>query len=176
MRHRLLLVLLVASPFQFARATAKSDARHAIIVIRPTEHSFDSQERVLLEVSVSNHSRKDLFYVTCPGPYKIEVSDRFGSVVLAKSEAVRESSVEEAGNVDVIVDLPLGSCFSGVIKVGETWKQQVAPTAGLNLMPAGIYSVQMVWTFTTGVRNAGGREAPITLQVSSNRTDITISK
>ena len=176
MRHCLLLVLLVALPVQFASASTKSDARQIKIVIQPTEQLFASQEKVLLEVSISNHSRKDLFYVTCPRPYQIEVLDRAGNLVLPKPEAVPETSVDGAGKVTYIVDMPLCSSFSGVIKPGDTLKQQVAPAAGLKLMPTGIYSVQIIWTFTTGMRKVGGHETPITLQVSSNRTDINIGE
>lgn len=176
MRHCLLLVLLFAWPVQFASANAKSDAQQVTIVIQPTEQLFPSQEQVLLEVSISNHSRKNLVYETCPRPYQIVISDRSGNVVQPKPKGVPEPSVDEAGKVTYVVDMPLCSSFSGIIKPGSIWKQQVAPAAGLSLMPTGIYSVQIVWTFTTGKRKIGGHETPITLQVSSNRTDVAIGQ
>lgn len=139
--------------------------------------SFATAENVRLKVSITNHSRNDLRFGTCPNPYEVEVSDQQGNVIPPKPEVIRDPSGDADGKATQIVDLP--SCvhdFSSGIKPGDTWTEEIALPTRADLKPARIYAVQLFWKFSTNIRIVGDRVSSKTLRVPSNRTNITIAE
>ena len=139
--------------------------------------SFATTENVRLKVSITNPSRNDLGFGTCPNPYEVEVSDQQGNVIPPKPEVIRDPSGDADGKATQIVGLPL--CmhdFSSGIKPGDTWTEEIALPARADLTLARIYAVQTVLEILNEYQDCGDRASSKTLRVPSSRTNITIAE
>jgi hypothetical protein len=160
-----------------ATVKAKGGDQRIIIAIQPTAQSFASAESVRLKVSITNHSRNNIGFSTCPSPYKVEVSDQLGKVIPPKPEVIHDPSVDADGKVTQVVDLPMCvHSFELAIKPGDTWTEEFTLSGLVDLKSPGIYAVQLIWEFPTNVRKIGDRVSFKTLQIPSNRTNITIAE
>jgi hypothetical protein len=169
-----LLVAVLSANFSVAEA--KSGEPRIMILIQPTAQSFVSVESVRLKASITNHSRNDIAFSDCPNPYKVEVSDQLGNVIPHKPAAVLKSSVNTDGTF-TINNLPMCvHSFARVIKPDDTWTEEITLSGLVDLKSPGIYSTQMTWEFSTNAGKIGGRVSFKTLQIPSNRTNITIGE
>lgn len=176
MRRCLLSFLLVGTVLALGTtAKAKKREQRIIIVIQPTAQSFVSAESVRLKASITNHSGNDVVCSDCPNPYEVEVSDQLGNVIPYKPATVPKSSVNTDGTYAVYLPLCVHS-FARVIKPEDTWTEEITLSGQMDLKSPGIYSAQLTWEFSTNVRKTGDRMKYKTLQIPSNRTNITIAE
>jgi hypothetical protein len=133
------------------------------IIISPKTKSFHTRLPAVVEVAITNNTKDDLWFVTCPLPYVIQVSRVDGRII-------------EIGRRDPNDEIICYSTMSINIKPDETSTREVTINDRVTLKP-GFYDVEITWNFPVNViRTQGvGYDADI-LSVRSNKITISVAE
>jgi hypothetical protein len=170
------LLFTIAAVFS-ANSETKGVEKRIIVIIQPTAQSFAHSEQIRLKVSITNRSRADIGFGSCPNPYEIQIWDHLGNVVALKPQVVSDPVVDSNGQITTIVEVPL--CvhdFERTIKRGGIWTEEIQLSNRWDLKPAEIYTLQVFWNFPMNFRKVGDNVSINTVKVPSNRTNITITE
>jgi hypothetical protein len=161
-RKLLAIFVLVSLGAAMSAMSDEQNKRPISIIISPKTKSFTPGSPAVVEVAITNNTKDDLWFATCPLPYVIRVSEHGGRAF-------------EIGRLDPNDTWVCHSTISISIKPGETSTREVIINDnGPDLKP-GVYDVEITWSFPVNlIRTQFGYDADI-LSVRSNKITISIA-
>ena len=151
-----LLQLLLFAGFLTVTGAARQSEKPIDIIVKPGEGA-------VLMVSITNHSRQEIWFTSCPDPYTIEPTDSSGHAVPPKHVATAVAQV-----------MVCGGNILYTIKPGNTWNTRIELNQTFDLK-AGSYTARIQWHFPWNVRKTSEGEEWDTLTVTSNTTTLTVN-
>jgi hypothetical protein len=133
------------------------------IVVQSVADSSSLVYRVVVKVSITNNSRQQVWFATCPEPYTVELTDSNGQHLPYKHP--RQYDYDEA------------ACgANGIITIGpnKTWATEIALDEMFSLK-AEPYYVHLLWRFPWNVRKTEQGSDFDTLTGSSNNISLTVT-
>ena len=144
----------------FALGAVASVKKPISIVVQPIADSTALVNRVAVKVSITNNSREQVWFSTCPEPYTVELVDSRGQSVPFKQPRLYGLSSCAAN-----VIIPIGT--------NKTWTTEIALDEMFSLK-AETYQVRVLWHFPWNVRKTEQGSEWDTLSVASNYMTLTV--
>jgi len=139
-------------------ASARNIEQPILVVIQPEAEYLGS-----VKASITNHSKHEIWFTSCPDPYTVHLTDSHGGIVPYKNPQFPPDQAHTCG-------------ANGIYRISpsKTWTTEVAINDKFNLK-AGTYSLTLLWHFPWNVRKTDQGESWDTLTVSSNTISLTVA-